>query len=216
MADVEWFGHACFRVRGKTKTLMFDPFKGIGLPEPKVKADIVLCSHGHQDHNNTKPVTHEKSVVMEAFSGTRQIDNISIKGVATFHDESEGSERGRNCAYAVRFEDVAFCHLGDLGHELSSSQTNEIGSVDVLFLPVGGFFTIDPRQARRVMESLKPRVAVPMHYKAPGMSAMYNALSRVEDFLRPGDEVRKLEGPTFAISKTDLPEKRVIIVPRLR
>jgi Cft2 family RNA processing exonuclease len=52
---------------------MFDPFKGIGLPEPKAKADIVLCSHGHQDHNNTKPVSHEKSVVMEAFTGTRQI-----------------------------------------------------------------------------------------------------------------------------------------------
>jgi L-ascorbate metabolism protein UlaG (beta-lactamase superfamily) len=87
--------------------------------------------------------------------------------------------------------------------------------VDVLFLPIGGFFTIDPEQAREVMESLKPRIAVPMHYKAPGMSVMFSALKKVEDFLRPDDNVRKLEGPTFTVAKTELPEKRVIIVPKL-
>jgi L-ascorbate metabolism protein UlaG (beta-lactamase superfamily) len=81
LTDVEWLGHSCFAVRGKTKTLVFDPFKGIGLPEPKAKADIVLCSHGHQDHNNTKPVSHEGSTIIEAFTGTKQIDDISIKGV---------------------------------------------------------------------------------------------------------------------------------------
>ena len=216
MVDVEWFGHACFAVKGKTKTLMFDPFKGIGLPEPNVKADIVLCSHGHPDHNNTKPVSHEKSVVIEAFTGTRQIDEVSIKGVVTFHDSSQGSKRGRNYAYVVHLEDVAFCHLGDLGHTLSSSQVNEIGSVDILFLPIGGFFTIGPEQARDVMESLKPRTVVPMHYRAPGMSVMFRLLKKVEDFVRSDDDVRRLEGPTFTVSKADLPEKRVIIVPKLR
>jgi len=215
LVDVEWFGHSCFAMRGKTKTLMFDPFKGIGLPEPKAKADMVLCSHGHQDHSNTKPVSHEKRIVMEAFTGTRQIDDVSIKGVLAFHDDSQGSKRGRNSVYVVHFEDVVFCHLGDLGHELTSSQVSEIGSVDVLFLPIGGFFTIDPEQAREVMESLKPRIAVPMHYRAPGMSAMFSALKKVEDFLRPDDNVRKLEGPTFTVTKTELPEKRVIIVPKL-
>lgn len=182
MVDVEWFGHSCFAVRGKTKTVMFDPFKGTGLPEPKAKADIVLCSHGHQDHNNTKPVSHEQSMVMEAFTGTKQTDYVSIRGVATFHDDSQGNKRGRNSVYVVHLEDVAFCHLGDLGHGLSSSQVNEIGPVDVLFIPIGGFFTIDPQQAREVMESLKPRIAVPMHYRAPGMSIMFRPLKQVEDF----------------------------------
>ena len=106
-------------------------------------------------------------------------------------------------------------HLGDLGHRLSSSQVNEIGSVDVLFLPIGGFFTIGPDQARDVMESLKPRIVVPMHYRAPGMSVMFRLLKKVEDFVRPDDDVRRLEGSTFTVSKADVPEKRVIIVPRL-
>jgi L-ascorbate metabolism protein UlaG (beta-lactamase superfamily) len=195
---------------------MFDPFKGVGLPEPKAKADIVLCSHDHQDHNNTKPVSHENSVVMKAFTGTKQIDDVPIRGVATFHDDSQGSKRGRNSVYVVNFEDVGFCHLGDLGHGLSSSQVNEIGSTDVLFLPVGGFFTIGPGQAREVMESLKPRIAVPMHYRAPGMSIMFRPLKKVEDFVKSDDNVRRLDGPTFTVSKADFPEKRVIIVPRLR
>jgi L-ascorbate metabolism protein UlaG (beta-lactamase superfamily) len=216
LVDVEWLGHSCFTLRGKTKTVMFDPFKGVGLPEPKAKADIVLCSHDHQDHNNTKPVSHENSVVMKAFTGTKQIDDVPIRGVATFHDDSQGSKRGRNSVYVVNFEDVAFCHLGDLGHGLSSSQVNEIGSTDVLFLPVGGFFTIGPEQAREVMESLKPRIAVPMHYRAPGMSIMFRPLKKVEDFLKPDDNVRRLDGPTFTVSKADFAEKRVIIVPRLR
>jgi L-ascorbate metabolism protein UlaG (beta-lactamase superfamily) len=196
---------------------MFDPFKGVGLPDPKAKADIVLCSHDHQDHNNTKPVSHGKTVVIEGFTGTRQIDDIPIRGVATFHDDSEGSKRGRNSVYVVDFQDVAFCHLGDLGHGLSSSQVNEIGSVDVLFIPVGGFFTISPEQARDVMESLKPRITVPMHYRAPNIqyTIMFRPLKKVEDFVKPDDNVRRLDGPTFTVSKVDLPEKRVIIVPRL-
>jgi len=215
LADVEWLGHSCFAVRGKTKTLMFDPFKGIGLPEPKAKADIVLCSHGHQDHNNTKPVSHEKSIVMEAFTGTKQIDDVSIKGVLAFHDDSQGSKRGRNSVYVVHFEDVAFCHLGDLGHELTSSQVSEIGSVDVLFFPVGGFFTIGPKEARQVMESLRPRIAVPMHYRAPGMSPMFRLLKKAEDFIRADDNVQRLDGPTFTVRKADLPESTTIIVPKL-
>ena len=214
MVDVTWFGHACFMLTA-VKSLMFDPFKGVGLPEPKVKADIVLCSHGHSDHNNAATVKHEKSVVLEGFTGSRRIDNISIKGVASFHDEVQGSERGKNSVYVVRLDDIAFCHLGDLGHELSSSQVDMIGPVDVLFLPVGGFYTIGPEEARKVMETLKPRITVPMHYRLPGMSTTFNVLSRVEDFTRTGDNVKRLEGRGFTVKKADLPERGVIITPKL-
>ena len=98
---------------------------------------------------------------------------------------------------------------------LSPSQISEIGLVDVLFLPVGGSYTIGPEQARRVMESLKPKITVPMHYRLPGMSATFNALSTVEDFIRRDDNVKKLDGPTFTVTKADLPEKPIIIRPKL-
>jgi len=215
LVDVTWLGHACFLLRGEAKRLIFDPFKGTGLPEPTEKADIILCSHSHSDHNNAGAVRHEKSIVLEGFTGKKQIDNVSIRGIATYHDTAQGGQRGKNSVYTVRFDDIMFCHLGDLGHELSQSQVGEIGAVDVLFIPVGGFYTIGPQQARKVMESIKPKVMVPMHYKLSGMSATFNALSTVEDFIHGDDNVRRLDCPSFTIRKTDLQEEAVIIVPRL-
>jgi len=172
------------------KILIFDPFKGVGLPEPRVKADIILCSHSHGDHNNAGAVRHERSVVLEGFTGAKQINNMSIRGIASYHDDTHGRKRGRNSVYVVGLEEVTFCHLGDLGQLLSQSQTRDIGPVDVVFIPVGGFYTIGPEQARNVMESLKPRLTIPMHYKLPGMSSTYDALSTVEDFIRKDDNIR--------------------------
>ena len=215
MVNIVWLGHACFTLRGETKKLIFDPFKGTGLKEPSEKADVILCSHSHSDHNNVRVVKHDKSVVLEGFTGVKHIDSVSIRGITTFHDGAKGSQRGRNSVYTVRFEDITFCHLGDLGHELSQSQVGEIGQVDVLFILVGGFYTIGPQQARKVVESLKPRITVPMHYKLPNMSATFDALSTVEDFIRTGDNVKRLDGPSFTVTKADLQEKEAIIVPKL-
>ena len=134
LVEVIWLGHACFLLKSDMKSLMFDPFKGTGLPEPKLKADIVLCSHSHSDHNNVAGVKHEKSTVLEKFTGTKQIDGVSVKGVATFHDDAKGGKRGQNSVYVVELEGIRFCHLGDLGHELTLSEQGEIGSVDVLLL----------------------------------------------------------------------------------
>jgi len=201
-------------LKGK-KSLIFDPFKGTGLPEPKAKADIVLCSHSHSDHNNAAVVKHEKSVVLEGFTGTKQIDSVSIKGVATFHDDAQGGKRGRNSVYVVGLDDITFGHLGDLGQALSSSQVSEIGSLDVLFLPIGGFYTIGPEEARKVMDSLKPRITVPMHYRMHGMSATFDKLSTIEDFIRKDDSAKRLDGPSFSVAKANLPEKSQIVIPKL-
>ncbi len=203
-------------LKGTAKNLIFDPFKGVGLPEPRVKADIILCSHSHSDHNNVKVVRHEKSMILEGFTGAKRIENVSIKGIATFHDDTRGSKRGRNSIYVVGLDDLVFCHLGDLGHPLSPSEIGEVGPIDILFIPVGGFYTIGPEQARKVMESLKPTITVPMHYRLPGMSATFNALSTAEDFIHIDDNVKRLDTSKFTISNSGLPEKPVIMVPKLR
>jgi len=197
------------------KSVIFDPFKGTGLPEPRAKADIVLCSHSHSDHNNAGAVVHDGSVVLEGFTGTKQIDSVSIRGVATFHDDAQGGKRGRNSVYIVGLDDITFCHLGDLGQALSPSQIGEIGAVDILFVPVGGFYTIGPEEARKVMGSLKPRMTVPMHYRMHGMSATFDKLSTVEDFVRKGDNAKRLDGPSFTVTKADLAEKAQIVIPKL-
>jgi len=214
LVDVVWLGHACFTLQSNT-SLLFDPFKGTGLVEPKVKADIVLCTHSHQDHNNAAAVKGENSTVLESFTGEKRIGNVRIRGLATFHDDVRGTKRGRNSIYVVELNNVTFCHLGDLGHELSASEVDEIGPVDVLFIPVGGFFTIGPQQARNVVESLKPRIAVPMHYKTAGLVEKYAPLKGLDDFLRENDSVRRLRGSHFSVDRLNLPEHAIIVAPRL-
>jgi len=115
----------------------------------------------------------------------------------------------------VGLDGLSFCHLGDLGHKLSASQAKEIRPVDVLFLPVGGFYTIGPEEARKVMKSLKPKVTVPMHYRLPGMSDAFKRLSTVEDFIRGEDNVKRLKSPSFTVSRGHLPKKPLIIIAKL-
>jgi L-ascorbate metabolism protein UlaG (beta-lactamase superfamily) len=216
LIDVIWLGHACFMLKGESEKVMFDPFKGIGLPEPDAKADIILCSHSHRDHNNAAAVSHKRSIILEGFTGIGRVGDISVKGIAAFHDEVEGRKRGRNSIYLVGLNGLSFCHLGDLGHELSASQVSEIGQADILFLPVGGFYTIGPEEARKVMESLKPKLTFPMHYKLPRMPDAFNQLSTVEDFIRGEDNVNRLKSPSFTVSRESLPKEASIIIAKLR
>jgi len=214
LVDVTWLGHACFMLEDGKKVI-FDPFRDVGLPEPKVKADIILCSHSHSDHNNVRSVRHERSIVLEGFGGVKDVEGISLRGINTFHDEVKGSARGRNTIYVVGLGGLKFCHLGDLGHILTQSQIDEVGPVHVLFLPIGGYYTIGPGEARRVMESIRPPVTVPMHYRMPGMSSIFDSLNTLDDFIRREDNVKRLDGPSFTISKENLPEKPTVIIPRL-
>lgn len=113
MVKVTWHGHSCFELKGQDLTIVTDPFKGIGLPEPRARAaaDIVLCSHSHQDHNNAKPVLGKDGQVLEGFIGSRKLKGITIKGVPSFHDEEEGSKRGKNSIHVFDLNGINFCHL---------------------------------------------------------------------------------------------------------
>jgi L-ascorbate metabolism protein UlaG (beta-lactamase superfamily) len=211
---VVWHGHSCFELQGKSVTIVIDPFKGVGIPEPKAAADIVLVSHGHRDHNNVKPVLGRDGQVLDSFVGSNEVKGITIRGVAAFHDNAMGSKRGKNSIYTFGLEGVQFCHLGDLGHELPSSTVDDLGKVDVLFVPVGGFFTIGPETATKVCEQLKPKIIIPMHYRMPGLRArlMFGFLKTVDDFSQGKNNVERIKGASVNIDENDLPKEAKIIV----
>jgi len=215
MVEILWHGHACFEIRSKDGIVVTDPFRGIGLPEPKAEADLVLCSHGHGDHNNPDPVKAKTGEVLVGFVGSKKVGRIEVKGVPTFHDDSGGSRRGKNSVYVFAVDDVIFCHAGDLGDHLTSSQAEAVGKIDVLFVPVGGFFTIGPEAAWNLCLGLKPKLVFPMHYRMTGMAPTFNNLSTVEDFLKGKESVRRLERRSFTFEKADLLEKMTIIVLKL-
>lgn len=209
-----WHGHACFDPQGVRVTIVTDPFTGIGIPEPRAEADIVLCSHSHRDHSNIEPVLGKGGEVLEGFVGLRKVKGVPVKGVRTFHDDVAGSKRGKNSVYTFSLDGIRFCHLGDLGHDLSPAAVEEIGRVDVLFVPVGGYYTIEPETATEVCEKLKPKIIIPMHYRMPEFPSSPEVLKTVDAFLEGKEDIDRIEGPVVDLEKDKLPKKRRIMFYR--
>ena len=152
-----WNGHSCFTVESRDGTVVLDPFadgKVPGFQPLKLSADLVLCSHEHSDHNGRACV---------ALSG--KPCSITVEEIASWHDEAEGAKRGPNTIHVLGAEGMRIAHLGDLGCELSEEQIGLLQNLDVLMIPVGGFFTIDAGQAAEIVRQLQPRVVIPMHYR---------------------------------------------------
>jgi L-ascorbate metabolism protein UlaG (beta-lactamase superfamily) len=204
MLQIRWHGHACFEITND-KTLVTDPHDGksIGIPAPSVQGDIILVSHDHYDHNSVKNVEKPDSkVVLDGRK--RTIEDIEISGVDSFHDEERGAKRGNNIMYKFAVDGLKFCHLGDLGHDLDEETVEKIGEVDVLFIPIGGTFTVDDKQAWEVIKKIKPKIVVPMHYKIGGLSL---PIAGIDAFLEQNPYKLLHVGNEIEIDKEDLPSE---------
>lgn len=183
MPDIHYLGHACFRLRGREGIIVCDPYdRSLGLDLGRPTAHIVTISHNHPDHNHStavRPIRDQVFIVQGP--GEYEIRGVLITGVRTYHDKEKGAERGFNTVYVIHMDEVVFCHLGDLGHELNQSQLEEIGNVDVLFIPVGGGETIGPAEAASVISQIEPRLVIPMHYASEQLSFEYQ-LAPLEKF----------------------------------
>lgn len=169
--NIQYYGHSCFKVslkpagRGQEEvTLFFDPFdKSIGLRPPQSQADLVLVSHQHNDHNNVEALKGEPRVI--DLPGEYSVKGVNIIGIPSFHDTVQGQERGLNTIFLVDGEDIKLCHLGDLGTDLDEKQLEKIGTVNVLFVPIGGGgYTIDYKKAIETIKKIEPNIVIPMHF----------------------------------------------------
>lgn len=210
MVRIRWWGHACFEV-SDGRTIVFDPHdgRGVGLRAPGTKADIVLISHDHFDHADGARIVLKPGAEVVRGPGRRKFGDVSVVGIRTYHDGEGGRLRGGNTVFVVEFGGLTLCHLGDLGHVPTDRQVGEIGRVDVLFLPVGGVYTIDAAGATETVRRISPRIAVPMHYRIPGLTV---GISGVEDFLRGKDNVRRIGSREFEVDPGKLPDRTEIWV----
>lgn len=136
---------------------------------------------------------------------------VKIKAVPTFHDKSKGRERGDNLVFVVSAEDMVVAHLGDLGHTLDNNDMQHIGKVDILLLPIGGFFTVDAKEATKVMNDINPVITMPMHYKTGSTGLPIEGL---EGFIKDKREVKEIGVSEILITKVMLPKTNEIIVMR--
>ena len=208
---IKWLGHACFLVTSTGGArIITDPYAvggGINYCPIEETADVVVVSHGHGDHNNVAAVQGQPEVIKGP--GTKTAKGIPFRGVATSHDTSQGTQRGSNTVFCFTIDDLSLCHLGDLGHVLSQAQVSEIGGVDILFVPVGGFFTIDAAVANQVCDQLKPKVIIPMHFKT---SKCAYPIAGVEDFLEGKKNVRKAMASEVEFRREALPTVTEIVL----
>jgi L-ascorbate metabolism protein UlaG (beta-lactamase superfamily) len=208
---VKWLGHACFLITSRQGLrVITDPYAvggGINYSPIKETADVVVVSHDHDDHSNFSTVQGKPEVVKG--DGTKTAKNIQFKGIASYHDNSQGEQRGPNTVFCFTIDDMKLCHLGDLGHVLSPEQVTEIGAVDILFVPVGGFFTMDAPVASQVCDQLKPKIVIPMHFKTPKCAY---PIAGVEDFLKGKKNVRKVGGSEVEFERGKLPAVTGIVL----
>lgn len=215
MVDIWWYGQACFKVKGKATSLVFDPYDSdfTGLLPLKVEASIVCVSHDHKDHNNTqavKPVEGGERPFIISGPGEYEISGINIVGIPSFHDERQGQDRGKNTLYLVTVDEVNVVHLGDLGQKkLEQDQVEQLSSCDVLLIPVGGVYTIDAKSASDIIAQLEPKIVVPMHYKIEGLKF---GLDTVDKFLTSMGKEKLEAEPKLSISKERLPEEVEVVV----
>jgi L-ascorbate metabolism protein UlaG (beta-lactamase superfamily) len=216
---ITWYGHSCFKIQSADLVLVTDPFaKEIGLTPPRVRADMVIVSHGHFDHANAESLTGNPFVITGP--GEYEVKGTYIHGIETFHDAEKGAKRGMNTIYAIRMEDLTIVHLGDFGEdELRPETADELGSasggVDILMIPVGGTYTIDAKAAAKIVKRFEPRFVIPMHYSIKGLSQeLLSQLDGVEAFLKEmgAGTVEPVE--KFTIKKKDIgiQEKTDVIV----
>jgi len=206
---IKWLGHASFLISSDSGVrIITDPYE----PNDKLRygeinesADIATVSHDHFDHSNVAAVKGNPQVVKD----NAEIKSIKFKGIATFHDATGGKDRGSNTIFCFEVDRVKICHLGDLGHGLTADQVAAIGAVDVLLLPVGGFYTIDAAVASRVAEQLKPGVVIPMHFKNNQCDF---PITGVDEFLRGKKDISQPDVSETEFKARELPSTTQIIV----
>ena len=205
--NIIWYGQSCFKIQSKDIVLITDPFdKKIGLRPPFGSADIVTISHDHYDHNNFQVIKNDPFIIDSA--GEYEIKKVTVKGINSYHDNQKGKERGQNTIYVIEMENIRICHLGDLGQDnLINGQLEKIGQIDILFIPVGGVFTIDWKSASAIISQIEPRIIIPMHYKISGVKEELLKLDTVDKFCEERGVSSKEAVNKFSIKKKDLPQE---------
>jgi L-ascorbate metabolism protein UlaG (beta-lactamase superfamily) len=211
---IKWYGHAAFKITtdGGVRVII-DPYQsgafGGSLSYGKIteETDIVLTSHDHDDHNYTKDIKG----TFKHFNkeGVYKEKGLTIEAFPCYHDQSEGKERGNNLLFMIEVDGLRLAHMGDLGHTLAQETVKKMGRVDIVLLPVGGFYTIGPDEAGMVMNDIKPKFTIPMHYKTPKCEF---PIVGIEAFTAGKKGIKMVNAYEIEVNKDSLPKEPEIIV----
>ncbi len=211
--EITYIAHASLKLRGNKAIVVTDPFDPafLNLKFPKIEADIVTVSHEHADHNYVQGIMTDPLIIQGP--GEYESKGVNIIGVSSFHDDKNGAERGINTIYRYEMDGISLVHLGDLGHKLSDLQLELLDGVDILMIPVGGFYTISSSTAVEVVNQIEPLVIIPMHYFTQDLKGTeFAKLAPVDAFLKEMGKEHIEPQAKFNITKDKKPVETTIVV----
>ena len=211
---LRYLGHAAFELElTDGRRIVFDPYESgsydgaLACGPIEGAHDIAIVSHDHPDHR-FEGVVSQAAAVWDG-AGETEIDGVKIISIPTFHDENEGSDRGTNLISIVEADGVRVAHLGDLGHVITKAEAPALEGVDVMIIPVGGYFTIDAATAKGIVEEFSPKIVVPMHYKSDKCGF---PIAPVKDFTMLMGEFKEAGGSELDRMAGSLPAGLNVIV----
>jgi L-ascorbate metabolism protein UlaG (beta-lactamase superfamily) len=206
---IKWLGHSSFMITSDAGTkIITDPYAPTDkLRYGKIKesADIITISHEHPDHNNTDPILGNPSILRQS----PEVKGINFKAILAYHDNDSGTKKGSSTIFWFEVDRVKICHLGDIGHLLSDKQLMELDKVDLLLIPVGGYYTIDAEVASKICDQIKPGVIIPMHFLD---SRSDLPISGVDGFLQGKNNVNRLNSSELKLKIEEIPIRTQIMV----
>lgn len=200
---ITWYGHSCFKIEDGGTSVVFDPYKPgsvPGLALPPLRADYCVCSHYHYDH-----------FYPEGVELTGADPMIAQQQMLTFHDDNNGFTRGNNKVTMIQLGGVRFLHMGDIGHPLPQSRIEQLGRIDVLMVPVGGYYTIGAKIAKQMKDAMHPFLTLPMHYRGKGFGM--DVLSTMDDFTRLCGDVTYFDTNVLDLAEISRPCTAVLKCP---
>ncbi|MCB1154031.1 MBL fold metallo-hydrolase [bacterium] len=216
MMKVRYNGHSCFSIFDKDGLcIVMDPYEpgsyggAISYHPIDSKPDIITVSHDHPDHSDVGQFEGDFEVLRDA----GEAKGIKFETLQVYHDRSEGSERGPCKIFKFQVDGVTICHMADLGHVLSDEQVEWIGDVDVMMLPVGGYYTIDANEATDTVERTRPKIVIPMHYKTDKCGF---DITTYEPFIEGKQNVQVLDTDEIELFSDKLPGVTEIFVLKHR
>ncbi len=221
--EIKYLGHSSFLIKTKTAKIVTDPFDPdiVGIKFPKTEADIITVSHQHKDHNHLKNITGINGIEPLIINMAGEFEKMSVRifGFQSFHDKTQGSERGENILYKFEAEGISVLHCGDLGMVPEESFLELIGEVDILMVPVGGFYTIDSEEAVQLVKKVEPSVVIPMHYYNPafaktsaGEQKNFDQLTAVNEFTKKFGIENLVPIPKLVYKKEEIEQEMKVIV----
>lgn len=211
--DIKYLGHSSFLLSSRVAKVVTDPFDPdmVGLKFPRVEAQIVTVSHHHHDHDAVAQVGGNP--ISFDMPGEYEVAGVRLTGFPSFHDAQEGAQRGINTIFKIELDGVHVVHLGDLGHIPSDEILEEIDTVDVLLVPVGGVYTIGPDEAAKVVAKIEPAYVVPMHFGDPSLNqATFAGLAPVSEFLQKIDAAHTTPVPRLSLTKADITDEEMKVI----